>query len=123
MLLGSGIACDLRKAQPYDVYDRMEFDIPVGTNFDCYDRFMVRVEEVRQSARIMKQCLAQMPEGPVLSLDTKVAPPKRGEMKRSMEALIHHRSEEHTSELQSLMRTSYAVFCLNNKQNTQTTKC
>src|SRR3546814_13168902 len=90
MLLGSGIACDLRKAQPYDVYDRMEFDIPVGTNFDCYDRFMVRVEEVRQSARIMKQCLAQMPEGPVLSLDTKVAPPKRGEMKRSMEALIHH---------------------------------
>ena len=68
----------------------MNFDIPVGTNYDCYDRFMVRVEEVRQSARIMKQCLNEMPNGPVLSLDNKVAPPRRGEMKRSMEALIHH---------------------------------
>ena len=68
----------------------MEFDVPVGTRGDCYDRFMVRVEEVRQSARIMKQCLAQMPEGPVMTLDRKVGPPPRGEMKRSMEALIHH---------------------------------
>ena len=90
MIRGSGIAWDIRKAQPYDVYDRMEFDVPVGTNFDCYDRFMVRVEEVRQSARIMKQCLSQMPEGPIASLDRKVVPPKRGEMKQSMEALIHH---------------------------------
>lgn len=90
MLRGSGIPWDLRKSQPYDVYDRMDFDIPVGTNFDCYDRFMVRVEEVRQSARIMKQCLNEMPEGPVISFDRKVAPPRRGEMKRSMEALIHH---------------------------------
>jgi NADH-quinone oxidoreductase subunit D len=65
MIRGSGIPWDLRKAQPYDVYDRMEFDIPVGTRGDCYDRMMVRVEEVRQSARIMKQCLAQMPEGPM----------------------------------------------------------
>ena len=90
MIRGSGIAWDIRKAQPYDVYDRMEFDVPVGTNFDCYDRFMVRVEEVRQSARIMKQCLSQMPEGPIASLDRKVVPPQRGEMKQSMEALIHH---------------------------------
>ncbi|UZK66789.1 NADH-quinone oxidoreductase subunit D [Sphingomonas sp. M1-B02] len=90
MIRAAGIPWDLRKSQPYDVYDRMEFDIPVGTRGDCYDRFMVRVEEVRQSARIMKQCLADMPEGPVLTLDRKVAPPKRGEMKQSMEALIHH---------------------------------
>ena len=90
MLRASGIPWDIRKAQPYDVYDRMEFDVPVGTNYDCYDRFMVRVEEVRQSARIMKQCLAQMPQGPVAGFDAKVSPPKRGEMKSSMEALIHH---------------------------------
>ena len=90
MIRGSGIAWDLRKSQPYDVYDRMEFDIPVGTQGDCYDRFMVRVEEVRQSARIMKQCLRDMPEGPIASDDRKVVPPKRAEMKQSMEALIHH---------------------------------
>ena len=90
MIRAAGIPWDLRKSQPYDVYDRMEFDVPVGTRGDCYDRFMVRVEEVYQSARIMKQCLAEMPEGPVLTLDRKVAPPKRAEMKQSMEALIHH---------------------------------
>ncbi|MBY0306022.1 MAG: NADH-quinone oxidoreductase subunit D [Sphingomonas sp.] len=90
MIRGAGIAWDLRKSQPYDVYDRMKFEIPVGTRGDCYDRFMVRVEEVRQSIRIMKQCLNEMPEGPIASLDRKVVPPKRGEMKRSMEALIHH---------------------------------
>jgi NADH-quinone oxidoreductase subunit D len=90
MIRGSGIPWDIRKSQPYDVYDRMDFDVPVGTNFDCYDRFMVRVEEVRQSARIMKQCLTEMPEGPIASSDRKVVPPKRGEMKQSMEALIHH---------------------------------
>ncbi|MFC3214696.1 MULTISPECIES: NADH-quinone oxidoreductase subunit D [Novosphingobium] len=90
MIRAAGIPWDLRKAQPYDVYDRMDFEIPVGTNSDCYDRFMVRVEEVRQSARIMKQCLAEMPEGPVASTDRKVVPPKRAEMKSSMESLIHH---------------------------------
>ncbi|WP_295528265.1 NADH-quinone oxidoreductase subunit D [Novosphingobium sp. Chol11] len=90
MIRGSGIPWDLRKSQPYDVYDRMDFGVPVGTSGDCYDRFMVRVEEVRQSARIMKQCLAEMPEGPVSSDDRKVSPPKRAEMKQSMEALIHH---------------------------------
>ncbi|KQN40766.1 NADH dehydrogenase [Sphingomonas sp. Leaf407] len=90
MIRGAGIPWDIRKAQPYDAYDKVDFDVPVGTRGDCYDRFMVRVEEVYQSARIMKQCLAQMPEGPVGSLDRKVVPPKRGEMKQSMEALIHH---------------------------------
>ncbi|HEX6376046.1 MAG TPA: NADH-quinone oxidoreductase subunit D [Allosphingosinicella sp.] len=90
MIRAAGVPWDIRKAQPYDVYDRVEFDVPVGTKGDCYDRMMVRVEEVRQSVRIMKQCLDQMPEGPIASLDRKVVPPKRAEMKQSMEALIHH---------------------------------
>jgi len=90
MIRGSGIAWDLRKSQPYDAYAKMEFDIPVGTRGDCYDRFMVRVEEVYQSAKIIKQCLRDMPTGPIASLDRKVVPPKRGEMKQSMESLIHH---------------------------------
>ena len=90
MIRAAGIPWDLRKSQPYDVYAKMDFDVPVGTRGDCYDRFMVRVEEVRQSARIMKQCLLEMPEGPVCSDDRKIVPPKRAEMKQSMEALIHH---------------------------------
>ncbi|MFZ4748087.1 MAG: NADH-quinone oxidoreductase subunit D [Sphingomonas sp.] len=90
MIRGSGIAWDLRKSQPYDVYAKVDFDVPVGTRGDCYDRFMCRVEEVRQSARIMKQCLQDMPNGPILTDDRKVAPPKRADMKRSMEAMIHH---------------------------------
>ncbi|MFZ9396907.1 MAG: NADH-quinone oxidoreductase subunit D, partial [Erythrobacter sp.] len=90
MIRAAGLPWDLRKSQPYDVYDRMRFDIPVGTNSDCYDRFMVRVKEVYESAKIIKQCLAEMPTGPVASTDGKVSPPKRGEMKQSMEALIHH---------------------------------
>ncbi len=90
MIRGSGIAWDLRKSQPYDVYAEMDFDVPVGTHGDCYDRFMVRVQEVYQSARIIKQCLNAMPDGPVASLDRKVSPPRRGDMKMSMEALIHH---------------------------------
>ena len=90
MIRAAGIPWDIRRSQPYEVYDRMDFEIPVGTNSDCYDRFMVRVEEVRQSAKIMRQCLAQMPKGPVGSDDQKVFPPSRAEMKTSMEALIHH---------------------------------
>ena len=90
MLRASGVAWDLRKAQPYDVYDRMDFDIPVGKTGDCFARYLVRVEEMRQSLRIMKQCLEEMPEGPVHVTDHKIAPPPRAEMKRSMEALIHH---------------------------------
>src|SRR3546814_14696890 len=86
MIRASGIPWDLRKSQPYDVYDRMEFDVPVGTRGDCYDRFMVRVEEVRQSARIIQQCLREMPDGPVMTLARTVAPPNRADMKRSTEA-------------------------------------
>jgi len=90
MLRGSGVPWDLRKAQPYDVYDRMEFDIPVGKNGDCFDRYLVRIEEMRQSLHIMTQCVNDMPGGPVRTKNHKVAPPPRGEMKQSMEALIHH---------------------------------
>ena len=94
MVRGSGAAWDLRKSQPYECYDELEFDIPIGKNGDCYDRYHIRVEEMRQSVRIMKQCLEKLrrPEGqgPVHALEGKVVPPSRGEMKRSMEALIHH---------------------------------
>ena len=90
MLRGSGVAWDLRKAQPYDVYESMDFDIPVGKNGDCYDRYLLRMEEMRQCLRIIRQCIAEMPEGPVVVADNKIAPPKRAEMKQSMEALIHH---------------------------------
>jgi NADH-quinone oxidoreductase subunit D len=90
MIRAAGVPWDIRKSQPYEVYDRMEFDVPVGTRGDCYDRFMVRVEEVRQSARIARQCLNDMPVGPIGSLDRKVFPPARAEMKQSMEAMIHH---------------------------------
>ncbi len=89
-LRASGCAWDLRKSQPYDVYDRMEFDVPVGTRGDCYDRYLIRMLEMRESLRIIDQCLKQMKPGPVKVLDNKIVPPQRGEMKRSMEALIHH---------------------------------
>jgi NADH-quinone oxidoreductase subunit D len=90
MLRSSGVPWDLRKAQPYMVYDRMKFDIPVGKTGDCYDRYLVRMEEMRQSLRIIKQCCQDMPGGPCTSDDRKITPPKRSDMKRSMEALIHH---------------------------------
>src|SRR3546814_14333418 len=90
MLRGSGVPWDLRKSQPYDCYEEVEFDIPVGKNGDCFDRYLVRIEEMRQSLRIMKQCIEKMPGGPVQVADHKITPPKRAEMKRSMEALIHH---------------------------------
>jgi len=90
MLRGSGVPWDLRKSQPYDVYERMDFDIPVGKNGDCFDRYLCRIEEMRQSLRIVKQCLNEMPDGPVAAVDSKVSPPPRADMKRSMEALIHH---------------------------------
>jgi len=89
MLRASNVAWDLRKAQPYDVYADMAFDIPVGKTGDCFDRYLVRLEEMRQSLNIMRQCLAKMPPGPVMIDDNKISPPRRGEMKRSMEALIH----------------------------------
>ena len=90
MLRGSGLPWDLRKAQPYDVYGRMDFDIPVGKNGDCYDRYLVRIEEMRQSLRIVGQCLDELPGGPIKTQDNKISPPSRAEMKGSMEALIHH---------------------------------
>ncbi|TVQ82208.1 MAG: NADH-quinone oxidoreductase subunit D [Micavibrio sp.] len=90
MLRGSGVAWDLRKSQPYEVYDRMEFDIPVGKTGDCYARYLVRIEEIRQSAKIMKQAIEQMPEGPIKLDNNKISPPSRAKMKESMEAMIHH---------------------------------
>jgi len=92
MLRGSGIEWDLRKKQPYEVYDRMDFDIPVGTNGDSYDRYLIRMEEMRQSNRIIRQCVdwLRVNEGPVLPEDHKVSPPKREEMKADMESMIHH---------------------------------
>jgi NADH-quinone oxidoreductase subunit D len=92
MLRGSGIAWDLRKQQPYEVYDKMDFDIPVGVNGDCYDRYLVRIEEFRQSNRIIKQCVDWLRKnpGPVITDNHKIAPPPREGMKQDMEALIHH---------------------------------
>src|SRR5713226_8357260 len=92
MLRGSGVAWDLRKKQPYEVYDQMDFDIPVGKNGDCYDRYLVRIEEMRQSNRIVRQCIAWLRAnpGPVMTDNHKVAPPTRVEMKEGMEQLIHH---------------------------------
>ena len=90
MARGSGLAWDLRRAQPYEVYDKLDFQIPVGRHGDNYDRYVCRMEEMLQSVKIMKQCIETMPEGEVLMAGSKVAPPRRGEMKRSMEALIHH---------------------------------
>jgi len=90
MIRGSGAAWDLRKAQPYDSYEDFDFDIPVGRHGDCYDRYIVRLEEIQQSLKIIRQVIEKLPDGPVSSVDRKIVPPKRGEMKRSMEALIHH---------------------------------
>jgi NADH-quinone oxidoreductase subunit D len=94
MVRGSGAAWDLRKSQPYECYAEMEFDVPIGKNGDCYDRYCIRVEEMRQSTKIMKQCIAKMRaadgQGAVAVEDNKIFPPRRGEMKRSMESLIHH---------------------------------
>ena len=94
MVRGSGAAWDLRKAQPYECYSELDFDIPIGKNGDCYDRYLIRMEEMRQSTKLMKQCVEKLRspagQGSVTVDDQKIVPPKRGEMKRSMEALIHH---------------------------------
>ena len=90
MLRGSGVAWDLRKTQPYDVYDRMDFQVPVGSRGDCYDRYLIRIEEMRQSLRIILQCLQEMPQGEIKVDDRKITPPSRTHMKTSMESLIHH---------------------------------
>lgn len=90
VLRASGLPWDLRKSQPYDVYEQMDFDIPVGKNGDCYDRYLVRMVEMRESLRIIRQCIREMPSGDVMTRDSRIAPPRREEMKTSMEALINH---------------------------------
>ncbi len=90
MVRGSGVAWDLRKSQPYEVYEELDFEVPIGKNGDCYDRYLCRMDEMRESVKIIKQCIEKMPEGPVLPENSKFAPPRRAEMKSSMEALIHH---------------------------------
>ena len=90
MARGSGINVDLRRDQPYDIYDRLQFKIPLGTNGDCYDRYFLRVEEMRQSLTIIHQCLNFMPGGPIKSDNQKIVPPGRLQLKQSMESLIHH---------------------------------
>jgi NADH-quinone oxidoreductase subunit D len=90
MVRGSGIPWDLRRNQPYEVYNELDFKIPLGKNGDCYDRYLCRVDEMYESVKIMKQALEMMPEGPVMTTDNKFVPPRRAEMKQSMEALIHH---------------------------------
>ena len=90
MLRGSGVAWDLRRSQPYDCYNDLEFKIPVGKNGDCYDRYLCRIEEMRESVKIIKQCLQNIPKGPIKTEDGKISPPPKKELKQSMEALIHH---------------------------------
>jgi NADH-quinone oxidoreductase subunit D len=90
MLRSTGLAWDLRRAQPYECYSELDFKIPVGKNGDCFDRYLMRMEEMRQANHIMKQCIEKMPSGPAVSTDNKIVPPRRAEMKNSMEALIHH---------------------------------
>lgn len=90
MIRGSGIAWDLRKNQPYEVYDELDFEVAIGKNGDSYDRYLIRIEEMRESVKIIKQCIEKIPEGPVMTSDPKIAPPKRDEMKKSMESLINH---------------------------------
>ncbi len=90
MLRGSGVPWDLRKSQPYECYDQLEFKIPVGKNGDCYDRYICRIDEMRESVKIINQCLSIMPKGPIKSPDGKITPPPKKEIKESMEALIHH---------------------------------
>ena len=90
MLRGSGIPWDLRKSQPYDCYNQFDFKIPVGKNGDCYDRYLCRIEEMKESLKIINQCIKNMPKGPIKSQDNKISPPPKSELKESMEALIHH---------------------------------
>jgi len=90
MLRGSGVPWDLRKSQPYDCYENINFKIPIGKNGDCYDRYLCRIEEMRVCVNIIKQCLKNMPKGPIKTIDGKISPPKKSELKNSMEALIHH---------------------------------
>ena len=89
-LRSAGVAWDLRRSQPYDAYDQVDFEVPVGKKGDCFDRYLVRIEEMRQSISIINQCLNKIKSGPISIEDNKITPPKRNQMKKSMEALIHH---------------------------------
>jgi len=90
VLRSAGVAWDLRRSQPYDAYDKVDFEVPVGKKGDCFDRYLVRIEEMRQSISIIQQCLTQIKSGEISVIDNKITPPKRSEMKHSMESLIHH---------------------------------
>jgi NADH:ubiquinone oxidoreductase subunit D len=90
MLRGSGINWDLRKSQPYEIYDQLDFEVPVGTNGDCYDRYLIRINEMKQSLKLITQCIDQIPCGLIKTNDDKISPPTRSELKESMEAIIHH---------------------------------
>ena len=90
MLRGSGVPWDLRKSQPYDCYENIDFKVPIGKNGDCYDRYLCRIAEMRESVKIIKYCLKNMPKGPIKTIDGKISPPKKSKLKNSMEALIHH---------------------------------
>lgn len=90
MLRGSGITWDLRKSQPYEIYSKLEFTVPIGCNGDCFDRYLVRILEMKESLRIISQCLNKMPYGLIKTADSKLCPPSKVELKQSMEALIHH---------------------------------
>ncbi len=90
MIRGSGVAWDLRRSQPYDCYNQIDFKVPIGKNGDCYDRYLCRIEEMRESVKIITQCLNKLPKGPVKADDNKISPPPKKELKESMEALIHH---------------------------------
>ena len=90
MLRGSGIAWDLRKSQPYEIYNKLNFNVPVGSNGDCYDRYLVRIAEMKESLSILSQCLDKIPHGLIKTTDGKLCPPSKMELKQSMEALIHH---------------------------------
>ena len=90
MLRGSGVPWDLRRSQPYEIYKDLDFKIPVGKNGDCYDRYLCRIQEMRESVKIILQCIEKLPKGPIKSIDNKISPPNRDDIKQSMEALIHH---------------------------------
>ena len=90
VLRSAGVAWDLRRSQPYDAYDKVDFEVPVGKKGDCFDRYLVRIEEMRQSISIIQQCLTQIKSGEISVIDNKITPPKRSEMKHSIESLIHH---------------------------------
>jgi len=90
MLRGSGLNWDLRKSQPYEVYNKLNFDVPIGTNGDCYDRYLIRIFEMKEALKIIEQCLNEIPEGIIKTSDTKLTPPSRKNIKQSMESLIHH---------------------------------